>query len=184
MASGGEAAASAASTTHWRVDRLTAQWFLDTNKEGTFRYVSVSVTRRTNMDSGEVVLSSSAGQGLCALGSETTSCEVMMKPHEVVAYEADPAFAAASVVLRRKTQRHRISWTTSTPYAWTPPLGQEPNPCGGTTTKIYVSGKNATAEGRAFGRAISTADETSAYDGSYREAEDMIQTYEIEECGA
>lgn len=172
----------AETTTRYSVDALRADWILPTKSQGVLRYLVVHVYRRTNLDTGEVSLSAVSGRGLCPVGTgDVFGCGVNLYSFEVVSFEADPAFATAAVVLRRGAVRQRVEFITSAPYAYVPPVGQTPSHLckDGVITTVYVAAKNATAEGRVFGRHVATADEAAGR----AESEKMIQTLEIVECG-
>ena len=180
----GAAPDGSASTTNYKVDRLSADWISpEKNRRGVFPYLAVSAIRRTNVDTGEVVISGVAGRGSCSDEGGSFSCSVMFGPAwRVKRFEADDALATATVVLGRGDRRARVTWTAGAPYAYTPPYAENPSICPdgseGKPTTAYVSGKNATAEGRVMGRAVSTSNE-HVEQGA---AERMVQTYETEEC--
>ena len=177
-------AAATRSTRHYRVDRLEAHWILPTKTAGDFVSLAVQVTRRTDVNTGEVMLSGVAGRGSCEEGAQGQfGCMTYFSSGwRVASFEADDAFATATVVLKRRDQRARVSWTTGAPFAWVPPFAENPSICPGgdegKITTVYISGKNATAEGKVLGRAVSTASEYE----EERTAERMTQTLETEEC--
>ena len=176
------ASVAGTTTTRYSVDALRADWILPTKSEGVLRYLVVHVYRRTNVDTGEVSLSAVSGRGLCPVGKgQVFGCGVNLYPFEVVSFDADPGFATAAVVLRRGAVRQRVEFITSAPYAYVPPVGQTPSHLckDGVITTVYLTAKNATAEGRVFGRHVATADEAA----DRAESEKMIQTLEIVECG-
>ena len=165
-------------TTRYSVDRLEAMWAVKDDNSNDILGISVIVTRRTNIDTGEVTVSGVAGKGEC---SDTSGCAVFFKHGwKVTKFETDPAFAAASVVLQRRGERASVTWTTGTPFVTTPPIDRNPAWCkGGTVTTVYAIEKNASAEGRVLGHNVSTASENDAGDQS---SEHMIQTIEVEDC--
>jgi hypothetical protein len=171
------AARPAEETTTYRVDTLRAQWILPAAGENGIRVMAVYVYRRTNANTGAVTLTAVAGRGRCG---NSNACGVFLSRHRVTEYEVDPAFATARVVVERGRWRHEVTFTPGAPYAFVPPVAQNPTlACkGGTVTTVYLTAKNASAEGRVYGQDVSTADEVDAQ----RESEKMIQTLEIEEC--
>ncbi len=164
----------------YQVDTLRADFILPTELDGKYRYLVANIYRRTNLQTGEVVLSAVTGRGSCVLSAGATSCGADLARYEVLRFDADPAFATAEVVLKRGRQRHTLKFTTSTPYVYIPPASQQPTHLceGGTVTKAYLMAKNSNAEGILFGRKVSTADEAT----SYSEAEDMEQSIENHDC--
>lgn len=170
--------APAATTTRYAVDTLRSEFILETKQPGKFRYIVVNAFRRTNMETEEVKLAAVAGKGTCSLGGGAdAACGIDLLRYRVVRFTADDAFTTARVVLKRGKVRHDLTWTMTTPFSHGP-VGQEPNLCGGETTKVYLMAKNARAEGRVFGRNLSTSDEAD----DWRESEKMIQTIDIQEC--
>lgn len=175
---------SSDTSTSYEIDRLRADWISPTrNRAGVFPYLAVQATRRTNVDTGEVVISGVAGRGSCSDEGGSFFCSVFFRSGwRVVKFETDGAFATATVVLHRGAKRARVSWTAGAPYAYIPPYAENPTFCPdgseGTNTTVYVSAKNATAEGRVLGRSVSTSTEHA----DQAESEKMIQTYETEEC--
>jgi hypothetical protein len=171
-------AAPEASTNHYAVDQLEADWILPTDTADEFKYIVVRVSRRTNLDTGKERLSGAVGRGSCIENDVAFACQALLEPYNISEFEADRSLSSARIVLRRGRLRHTVQFTATTPFVWVPPVGEEPNFCGGTTKVVYLTGRNATAEGRVFGRRVSTADE---YDAQ-RTAEMIVQTLEIEEC--
>jgi hypothetical protein len=174
-----------ASTTTYEIESLRADWISPgKNRRGLIPYMVVNATRRINVDTGEVVTSGVAGRGSCVKDSDGNfGCSVYFRSGwRVAAFETGEAFESATVRLRRRDKRARVTWTGGQPFAWTPPFAQNPSECPdgseGTTTTVYVSGKNATAHGKVLGRRVSTAGEHDRE----RTAETMVQTRESEEC--
>lgn len=163
-----------------RVDTLRADFILPTKVEGKYRYLVANIYRRTDVKTGEAVLSAVAGQGGCRLSSGVASCAADLERYRVVRFDSDPGFTTAKVVLKRGRQRQVLEFTTSVPYLYIPPVSQEPTHLceGGTVTKIYLTAKNANAQGVLFGRKVSTNSEAA----EYSEAENMEQSLEIEDC--
>lgn len=173
---------NSSTTTSYYIDRLEAHWILPRkSRAGVFPYFVVLATRRTNADTGEVTVSGVAGRGSC--GARALSCYANLKSGwRVLKFETDDAFATATVVLRRGDKRARVSWMAGVPYPVAPPYAENPSICDdgseGRKTTVYLSSKNATAEGKVLGRSVSSSAE-HADEGA---AERMIQTYDTEEC--
>lgn len=163
-----------------QVDTLRADFILPTKVEGRYGYLVANIYRRTDVNTGEAVLSAVAGRGSCRLSSGAAACEADLERYRVVRFDSGPGFTTANVILKRGRQRHTLEFTTSTPYVYIPPASQEPTHLceGGTVTKIYLTGKNANADGVLFGRKVATNKEAAGY----AEAEDMEQSLEIEDC--
>lgn len=177
----GTAAPSREATQRFRVETLGAEWIMPTGSDDAFHYIVVRAIRKTDLDTDEVTLHGSAGVGACSSTDDAFSCEAMLPSYRVTRFETDDLFREATVVLRRGTKRHRIAWTATQPYAYVPPAEVTPELCGqeeGTATRIYLLAQNATAEGRVFGRKLSTSDEYEPQ----RAAETMLETIDIEEC--
>lgn len=178
-----QATPSPKSTTRYDVETLGADWIMPTKRKADFDWIVVRVIRRKNLDTGKVELFGSAGVGSCSGdGSGAFACAADLSSYLVLKFETDGAFRSAKVVLKRGGKRHTISWTAGIPYAFAPPVGVTPEPCPGgkegTLTRVYMLAHNATAEGRVFGRRLSTADE---YD-EQRESEDMLKTIDVRDC--
>ena len=146
----------------FKVEILTAEWILPV-KDGAFENLVVHVTRMTDLDTNDVGVSASAGVGECFEKGTEFGCAAYPKPHMVLKFDMAADYRSATVVLRRGRVRHRVRWTAGMPSPWVPPVGVTPEHCPGgkegTLTRAYLLSQNATAEGRVFGRGVSTADE-------------------------
>lgn len=166
----------------FRVETLKAEWIMPTGSDDAFEFIVVRAIRKTDLDTDEVTLHGSAGAGVCSAGDDAFTCDAMLPSYRVTRFETDELFREATVVMRRGTKRHRITWSAALPYPFVPPVAVTPELCPGqeegTLTRIYVLAQNATAEGRVFGRRLSTADE---YEPE-RSSEHMIETIDIEDC--
>ena len=174
------AIARAAATTHrFHVEDLRADFILPTGTEGTYRWMGVSAERVTDMDTGRVWIHGYPFRGTCE-GDESgygMSCiGAGVKGWSVTRFEADSAMAAALLVMKRDGRRIKIAFTGTQPFAQASSTNE--NNCGGSTTDVFVLARNAVAEGRLFGRQVSTAKES---DGN-RAAETMRVSDRTKEC--
>lgn len=68
---------------------------------------------------------------------------------------------------------------TSFPIPVVPPVYQNPNECGGTTTTVAVHDRSGYAQGRVFGGRVATGNDA---DPDLDMAERMEQHLDVEEC--
>lgn len=174
---------TARAPSRFRVESLVAQWIIPTKVEGKFDYIVVRAMRRTNLDTNKVRLFGSAGVGDCSSYRDgAVGCGTELYSHRVVKFQIDADFRSAKIVMRRGSKRHSVTWEGGNPYAFVPPVTVNsetcPNDSEGTLTEIYLLGRSATAEGRVFGRPVST----SAEPEEHREQEDMSQALESRDC--
>lgn len=161
-------------STTYETSRLKAAFVIEPRKAGAFDYVQIGATVRRDLDTGEVIETASAGLGHC----QRHSCFATLKSYEVIVFELDAALTSGRLVVERGPHRHHLSFRTSFPIA-VPPVYQNPNLCGGTTTTVAIHNRNAYAEGRVFGRQVATGNDANP---DLDMAERMEQHLDIEEC--
>lgn len=168
-------ATSVTQSTTYEISRLKAGFVLEAREPGGPNYVEVEATLRRDLETEEVRLSGSAGLGRCG----RDGCFATHRSYKVVVFELDVALTTARLVIERGGKRHRLTFRTSSPIAIVPPVYQNPNQCGGTTTTVAVHNRNAYAQGRVFGTRVATGNDA---DPDLDMAERMEQHLDIEEC--
>jgi hypothetical protein len=171
------AVAEAGETTATLVEQVQAGFILPKEVDGKFRYFTLSATRQTSQDTGEVTLSASAGIGECQ-NVQGFLCQAFSKPYRVARFEMDASLSTALVTLKRGKTVHRLTFSGFIPTAIAPPLGSYLNGCGGTTYNVYLLVRNANAQGKMFGRSVATSQE---YEPEAI-AERMSSVMDLEEC--
>lgn len=170
--------------TRYRVESVAGDWIIPRKIGRKFDWIVVQVVRRTDLDTNKVRLFASAGVGDCSTRQDGAfTCSAELRSRRVVSFEADPEFRTVEVVLRSGENRHDIiTWKFEHPYGVVPPVVAHPEPCPddkvGTIAEIYVVNQRAAAEGRVFGRSVSTAAEPN----DLRAPEDMTQRIETKDC--
>ena len=159
-------------TTTYRREMLKADWFLATEDRKGWRLV-VEIWKTTNEDTGEVTFQAAAAR---CYGFYT--CGASSKRYRVTEYESDDAYTNVRAVIERGRWRHEVSATTFTPFVWIPPVTRYPADCdGGTFTRVYLSHRNATAEGHVFGHDVPAEEPADT-----RKTEHMVQALDVEDC--
>lgn len=161
-------------STIYETSRLKAAFVIEPRKAGAFEYIQIGATVRRDLNTGEIIESASAGLGHC----QRHGCFATLKSYEVIVFELDPALTSGRLVVQRGPHRHHLSFRTSFPSA-VPPVYQNPNLCGGTTTTVAIHNRNAYAEGRVFGRRVATGSDANP---DLDMAERMEQHLDVEEC--
>ena len=146
-------------TRHFQVEQLQADFVLDEGKAGVYKWIGVNAARYTNPETGQVTFAGRPFRGTCVGDySANMSCSADgLKGWRVTRFEADKDMNAGLVVLKKRARTIRIRFTGSDPFTaedWT-----YENSCGGTTTDDYTLTRSAMAEGRMFGRRVSTKSE-------------------------
>lgn len=170
--------ANAADARRFTVETLRADFYLPTDKPDVHKWIGLSAERTTNHQTGKVTITGYPFKGRCEGDSSGygLSCSGAGVAGWRSRFEADPAMDSGGVVLKKGKRRIELRFMGGQPFSIT--SEPSPNGCGGTTADSYPVARNATAEGRLFGRDVSTATEVDGL----RTAESMVVKERTKTC--